>query len=84
MLIMRQRWHVCSDDDAKRLGLPVESSHTGGCLTSEAPPAISCWRTQNTVNVLVSKPDAELMLDKIQQLQAELESRGEPTAHSAA
>jgi hypothetical protein len=53
------------------LGLPTEVGHTGGCLSSEAPLAISCWRTKGTVNVLVSKPDAEVMVDKLEQLVGE-------------
>jgi hypothetical protein len=28
------------------------------------------------INILVSKPDAEIMLDKIQQLEREAQSRG--------
>jgi hypothetical protein len=67
----------CSEEDARRLGLPVESGHMGGCLSSEAPLALSCWRTKNTLNILVSKPDSELMLDKILQLERELAAHGQ-------
>jgi hypothetical protein len=61
----------CREEDAKRLGLPAESTHSSGCLLSEAPLALSSWRTKNTINILVSKPDAEIMLDKVQQLEHE-------------
>ena len=61
---------LCREADSQRLGLPVESGHKNGCLTAEAPPALSCWRTRSTLNILVSKPDAELMADKIEGLAA--------------
>lgn len=68
---------MCREADAERLGLPVDSKHTGGCLTSQAPMALSCWRTKNTINILVAKAEAELMLDKIQELERELAARAE-------
>ena len=72
----KSRWkstarRVRREEDALRLGLPTDGKHTGGCLSHEAPLALSCWRTKNTVNILVSKPDAELILDKLQQMERE-------------
>ena len=67
--------HLCREEDASELGLPVDSQHTGGCLPSQAPMAVSCWRTRNTVNILVAKSESELMLDKVEQLEHELAAR---------
>lgn len=60
---------VCRPEDAKKLGLPTEQVSKGGCLSAEAPVAISCWRTKNTINILVSKEDCAVLADRLTQLQ---------------
>lgn len=56
----------CRDEDALRLGLPLEQKDAGGCLAAEAPLAMSCWRTRGAVSVLVSKEDCAIMLDRLE------------------
>lgn len=60
------------EEDARALSLPVDGDtcDRGGCLTSEAPLALSCWRTRATVNVLVSRADCEQMAEKLKMAQA--------------
>lgn len=56
---------VCSPEDSLKLGLPIEQADQGGCLSAEAPLALTCWRTRATLNVLVSKNECAQMSDQI-------------------
>jgi hypothetical protein len=63
------------------LGLPTEQCATGGCLSAEAPVAISCWRTKNTINILVSKEECAILADRLNLLKG---GTGSPAAKEAA
>jgi hypothetical protein len=65
---------ACRPEDALKLGLPVEQRATGGCLSAQAPVAISCWRTKNTINILVSKEDCAILADRLTQLKGGTEA----------
>jgi hypothetical protein len=75
---------ACRPEDALKLGVQVEQRATGGCLSAQAPVAISCWRTKNTINILVSKEDCAILADRLTQLKGGTEAEAEAGNGAAA